>query len=149
MLYLFTRKWTNSRSIFKFPICRKIYEGLIYNELFIFFFFFDNNMISPTIQDLDLCLKHLISISIVKDNLKTRIVNVDIPLISWKLRNSPKRRGWILKKHDKLWTGWWMYVKKNLKALKFQGKRYDFRLRVFAFNSECFYCWHWRVLLEV
>ena len=35
------------------------------------------------------------------------------------------------------------------KALEFQRKRYHFRLWVFAFNSKCLYCWHWRVLQKV
>ena len=30
----------------------------------------------------------------------------------------------------------------NSKTLKFQGKRYHFRLCVFTFNSEFLYCWH-------
>ena len=37
----------------------------------------------------------------------------------------------------------------NTKTLKFQRRRYNFRLWVFASNSECFYCWHWRVLPKV
>ena len=47
---------------------------------------------------------------------------------------------------DKIAKERWMYVNSNSKALKFQRKKYRFRLWVFTFSYECFYCWNWRVL---
>ena len=44
---------------------------------------------------------------------------------------------------------WWLPVNSNSKALKFQPKIYHFRLSVFAFNFEYFYCWYWRGLPKV
>ena len=52
-----------------------------------------------------------------KDILETRAVYVEISL--------------CLNSTDKPAKEWWMYVKSNLKALKFQRKRYHFRLWFF------------------
>ena len=59
------------------------------------------------------------------------------------------KKGLCLNSTEKLAKKRLMYVKNNLKVLKLQRKRCHFRLSVFAFNFEWFYCCHWRVLPEL
>ena len=60
-----------------------------------------------------------------------------------------KSKDLCLKITDKLPKERLMYVNSNSTTLKFQRKRYYFRLWVLAFSSEWFYRWHWRVLPKV
>ena len=88
MLYLLTRKKINClknyRPISLFPICSKIFERFIYNELFTFFT--DNKLISPNqsrFRPRDSCVNQLLAITheICKsfdDGLEMRGVFVDI-----------------------------------------------------------------------
>ena len=39
--------------------------------------------------------------------------------------------------------------KHQFRNFEISAERYHFRLWVFAFDSQCFYCWHWKVLPKV
>ena len=57
-----------------------------------------------------------------------------------KTQFSKRKKDLLLNSRDRLAKERWIHVKSNSKAFKFQQKRCHFRLWVFAFNSQCFYC---------